>query len=138
MGTCEFYSMEAENAACCSFKRLAAYAISCYPSSLGRTRGRLLPPGGVWIQLELTLGSQRRHVLMTPAMNLMAVGVHSKDQDHDAAHDASGHGTHGGTFNHVQCDHLITFVQINKQMSLVMISQVWQEVRMGVRWEGTE
>lgn len=88
--------------------------------------------------LELTLGSQRRHVLMTPAMNLMAVGIHSKDQDHDAAHDASGHGTHGGTFNHVQCDHLITFVQINKQMSLVTISQVWQEVRMGVRWEGTE
>lgn len=73
---------------------------------------------------------------MTPAMNLMAVGIHSKDQDHDAAHDASSHRTHGGTFNHVQRDHLITFVQINKQMSLVTISQVWQEVRTRVGFGG--
>lgn len=40
-------------------------------------------------------------MLVTPAMNLMAVGIHSKDQHHDAAHDASGHRTHGRTLNHV-------------------------------------
>lgn len=64
-------------------------------------------------------------MLMTPAMDLMAVGIHSEDQDHDAAHDASSHGAHGGAFNHVQCDNLVTFIKINKQMSLVKISQVW-------------
>lgn len=65
---------------------------------------------------------------MTPAVNLVAVGVHSKDQDHDASHDASSHGAHGGTFNHVQCDHLVAFGKVNKQMSCVRVSQVqWQE-----------
>lgn len=51
---------------------------------------------------------------MTPAMNLMAVGIHCKDEDHDASHDASGHGAHGGTFNHVQRDYLVTFIKANK------------------------
>lgn len=53
-------------------------------------------------------------MLMTPAMDLVAVGIHGKDQDHDASHDASGHGAHRGTFNHIQCHHLITFMKINR------------------------
>lgn len=80
--------------------------------------------GSFGIPFELTLGSKRRHMLMTPAMNLMTVCIHGQDQDHDAAHDASGHGTHRGTFNHVQCDNLITFIKINKQTSFIKISQV--------------
>lgn len=51
---------------------------------------------------------------MAPAVNLMAVGVHGEDQHHDAPHDASSHRAHGGTFNHVQCDHLITFMKTNR------------------------
>lgn len=77
------------------------------------------------IRFELTLGSQRRHMLVTPAVNLVAVGVHSEDQDHDAPHDAASHGAHRRTFNHVQCDHLITFREMNEQRSLVTTSQVW-------------
>lgn len=46
---------------------------------------------------------------MAAPMDLMAVGVHGEDQDHDAAHDASGHGAHWGAFNHVQRDNLITY-----------------------------
>lgn len=64
-------------------------------------------------------------MLMAPAMNLMAVGIHSKDQDHDASHDASSHGTHRGTLNHVQCDHLVTFMKINKPISLVKVFLMW-------------
>lgn len=56
----------------------------------------------------LTLSSKRRHMLVAPAMDLVAVSVDGKDQHHDAAHDPSGHRAHWGALNHVQCDHLIT------------------------------
>lgn len=53
-------------------------------------------------------------MLVAAPMDLMAVGVHGEDQDHDAAHDASGHGAHWGAFNHVQRDNLITFIKTNR------------------------
>lgn len=53
-------------------------------------------------------------MLVTAAVDLVAVGVHGKDQDHDASHDASSHGAHRGAFNHVQCDHLVAFRKANR------------------------
>lgn len=93
-------------------------------AALEEWKGGFCLPEELWIHLELTLGSKRRHVLVTSAMNLVAIGIHCKDQDHDASHDASSHGAHGGAFNHVQCDHLVTFVKTSKQTSLVKVSQV--------------
>lgn len=86
-----------------------------HPLALEAPAEAAAPAGALrFFPCELTLGGQRRHVLMAPAVNLMAVGVHGEDQHHDAPHDASGHGAHGGTFNHVQCDHLITFMKTNR------------------------
>lgn len=39
-------------------------------------------------------------MLVAAAMDLVAVSIHGKDQHHDAAHDPSGHRTHGGTLDH--------------------------------------
>lgn len=41
---------------CCSSKCLAACVIGCCPSSFGRTRGRLQPPGGALDSFGAHLG----------------------------------------------------------------------------------
>lgn len=46
-------------------------------------------------------------MLVAAAVNLMAVGIHGQDQDHDTAHNTPGHGAHRCAFDHVQGDHLI-------------------------------
>lgn len=59
------------------------------------------PTVGFGIHFALTLGSKRGHMLVTPAVNLMSVGIHCEDQHHGAAQDPSSHRTHGGTLDHV-------------------------------------
>lgn len=51
-------------------------------------------------------------MLVAPAVDPVAVGVHSKDQDHGAPHDAPSYGAHRRALNHVQGDHLVTFIEI--------------------------
>lgn len=57
---------------------------------------------------ELTLRGQRGYVLVAAVVDLVPVRVHGQHQHHDAAHDASSHGAHRGTLDHVQGDHFIS------------------------------
>lgn len=40
-------------------------------------------------------------MLMISAMDLMAVGIYSKDQDYDVVYDVFSYGVHGDVFNYV-------------------------------------
>lgn len=55
------------------------------------TRGGRVSSAGC--RLLLTLRGQWGHVLVTAAVDLVAVRVHGQHQNHDAAHDAAGHGS---------------------------------------------